>query len=123
MDRTLLHNTYKHLTTLSSAALVLLATYLSDFTNEIVDGEWGVILMVLSIACFIASLLGSVSSMFDLATDKEFKGNEVSSKASELGFLFGMIFLLLVSLSTINYDPIKAKLLFLSTQTNSASIA
>jgi hypothetical protein len=104
----LLHETYKHLTTLSSASLILSASF---FAQE--DLRW-VAMLWLGMFCFLASSAGSVVMMFTIANQAYNK--RVPSKFWQdtfeglalAGFLLGLILLALFGQRNFGGDLLKS---------------
>ena len=57
------HDTYKHMTTLSTGSLVLLVTFIDKLFDK---PEWG-FLVIIALTCFLISILFSVAAMFSVS--------------------------------------------------------
>jgi hypothetical protein len=99
----LLYDSIKHLTTLSTGSVLILATFLEKFFKE---PEWKA-LMVLAFVGFIASMLFSFATMLALSksifsleekTESGSRSGAIFLRLSILSFLIGIISLVSFSL-------------------------
>jgi len=106
----LLHDTFKHLTTLSTGSILLLSTFLKDIFKS---PEWSWLVAV-SIIFFLASTIASVIVMIAFGDTVYNKGGSLSVPGLEriagpcvavswATFLLGMVALVVFSLKNLTY--------------------
>jgi hypothetical protein len=96
----LLHDSYKHLTTLSTGAILILATFLEKFFQ---NPKWK-FLIGITFVSFVISTVASVIAMFGISDDIE--GDNLFSDLiarsiiilSSMSFLLGILSLVVFSL-------------------------
>ena len=100
--QTLLYDTCKHLTTLNTGSIVVLATFLEKFFPKPKDREWDFLVAVV-FSAFITSMVSSVATMLALsrnifylrdATETGTRTGAVSVCISVAAFIAGIVALI-----------------------------